>query len=143
MALVLIDTSAWLFNFPPRVMPAVRERITVLLQQDLAAITSPILFELLQGTRSGEQFRQMHQHFSSLHQFPVTEADWLKGAQWAHRLRLSGITAKTVDFLIAYKAMRHKLTLLHADADFDRLARVVPLRVESFVRQVRKHHKGM
>ncbi|MBI3615599.1 MAG: PIN domain-containing protein [Candidatus Omnitrophica bacterium] len=137
MALVLIDTSAWIFNFPPRTIQAVRERVADLLQRDLAAVTSPILFELLQGARSGDQFRQMHQHLSSLHQFPVTEADWLKAAQWAHRLRSRGVTAKTVDFLIAYKAMRHKLTLLHADGDFDRLARVVPLKVESFVRRVR------
>jgi hypothetical protein len=37
--------------------------------------------------------------------------------------------AKTVDFLIAYKAMRHRLALFHAKAGFDRLARVVPLKV--------------
>jgi len=142
MALVLIDTSAWIFNFPPKVIPAVRERIIALLEQDLAAVASPILFELLQGSRSGEQFRQVHQHLSGLHPFPMTESDWLKAAQWASCLRLRGITVKTMDFLIAYKAMRHKLTLLHADADFDRLARVVPLRVESFVRQVRSAHAG-
>ncbi len=137
MALVLIDTSAWIFNFPPRTIPAIRERVTGLLRQDLAAVTSPIVFELLQGARSSEQFRQMHQHLSSLHPFPVTEADWLKAAQWAYRLRSRGVATKTVDFLIAYKALRHRLTLLHADADFDRLARVVPLKVESFVRRVR------
>ncbi len=137
MALVLIDTSAWIFNFPPRTVPAIRTRITELLQRDQAAVTSPILFELLQGARSGDQFRQMHQRLSGLHPFPLTEVDWLKAAQWACRLRAGGITVKTVDFLIAYKAMRHRLTLLHADADFDRLARLVPLKVESFVRQVR------
>ena len=41
---------------------------------------------------------------------------------------LRGVKAKTVDFLIAYKAMRHRLVLIHADRDFDRIARFVPLR---------------
>ena len=136
MAIVLVDTSAWLFNFEPRVVPRIRQRVTDLVQENLAAITSPILFELLRGVRTGEEFSRMHQHLSSLHQFPVTEADWLKGAQWAHRLRARGVKAKTADFLIAYKAMRHRLVLLHADRDFDRIARFVPLRVESCVRWV-------
>lgn len=106
------------------------------MEENLAAITSPILFELLQRTRSGEEFNRLHQHLASLHQFPVTEADWLKAAQWAHRLRSRGVKAKTVDFLIAYKAMRHRLILLHADRDFDRIARFVPLKAESCVRLV-------
>ncbi len=137
MALVLIDTSAWLFNFEPRIVPEIRERIAALVKQDRAAITSPVLFELLQGVRTGEEFRRLQEHLSSLHQVLVTEADWLKAAQWAQRLRSSGIQAKTLDFLIAYKAMRHRLVLLHADRDFDRIARRVPLKVESHLRHVR------
>ncbi len=141
MSIVLIDTSAWLFNFEPRVVPRVRKRITELVQGNQAAVTSPILFELLHGVRTGEEFSRLHQHLSSLHQFPVTEADWLKGAQWAQRLRSGGVKAKTVDFLIAYKAMRHRLILLHADRDFDRLARFVPLKVESCVRLISQQTK--
>lgn len=137
MALVLIDTSAWLFNFPPRVIPEIRQRITELLQEDQAAVTSPVVFELLQGARSGAEFNGLLQHLLSLHSFPVTETDWLKAAQWAQRLRARGLKAKTIDFLIAYKAMRHRVVLLHADRDFDRIARVVPLKVESYVKLAR------
>ena len=140
MNLVLIDTSAWLFNFQPRVVPAIRERIAELLHQNKAVITSPIIFELLQGVISSQEFDRWFNHLSSLHQFPVTEADWIKAAQWAYRLRKQGVTAKTADFLIAYKAMRHKLTLLHADSDFDRMAAKVSLKVDSYVRHVRMAH---
>jgi predicted nucleic acid-binding protein len=132
--LVLIDTSAWIFNFEPKVIPAIRKRITHLVQQDRAAITSPILFELLQGVQSGEEFRRLQEHLSSLHPFPVTEGDWLKAAQWAQRLRSRGVQAKTMDFLIAYKAMKHRLVLLHADRDFDRMAHWLPIKVESCLR---------
>lgn len=137
MALVLIDTSAWLFNFPPKVIPEIRDRIVTLLKKDQAAVTSPILFELLQGARSGTEFNWLLTHLSSLHSFPVTESDWLKSAQWAQRLRMRGLAVKTTDLLIAYKALRHRLTLLHADHDFDRIAQCVPMKVESCVRSVR------
>ncbi len=110
--------------------------MTELLQEDRAAVTSPILFELLQGVHSGEEFDRLRDHLLSLHQFPVTASDWLKAAQWAQRLRRAGVTAKTVDLLIAYKAMRHRCVLLHADQDFDRIARKVSLKVESYVRLV-------
>lgn len=142
MSLVLIDTSAWLFNFPPRVVPQIRERITNLVSRDLAAVTSPIAFELLQGAGTGGEFQRLHQHLSGLHQFPVTASDWLKASQWAQRLRSRGLQAKTLDLLIAYKAMRHRLVLLHADRDFDRMAAVVPLKVESYVRVVRTQTVG-
>lgn len=134
--LVLIDTSAWIFNFSPRVVPPIRERITQLVEQDRAAITSPILFELLQGTRTGEEFRRLQAHVSGLHPFPLTESDWLKAAQWAQRLRSRGIQAKTMDFLIAYKAMRHRLVLLHADRDFERIARLMPVKTESCLKWI-------
>lgn len=137
MSLVLIDTSAWLFNFPPRVVPEIRERISALIEQDKAAITSPIHFELLQGVRSGHEFTRLYQHLGSLHLFPFTAADWVKAAQWAQRLRAQGVKAKTIDFLIAYKALRHRLTLLHADRDFDRISDRIPLKVESYTPLVR------
>ena len=120
-------------------MPHIRDRITDLVRNNRAAVTSPILFELLHGVPTGEEFNRWCQYLSSLHQFPLTETDWLKAAQWAQRLRSRGLKAKTVDFLIAYKALRHRLTLLHADADFDRIARFVSLRVESCVRFARDH----
>lgn len=138
MALVLIDTSAWLFNFPPRVSEPIRERITELVRDNLAAISPPILFELLSGTGSPEDFRRFHQHLASLHQFPLTHGQWIEAARWAAALRVRRVKAKTVDLLIAYQAVTHHLTLLHADPDFDRIAAHTPLKVESFVQAARE-----
>jgi predicted nucleic acid-binding protein len=42
--------------------------------------------------------------------------------------RRAGVTVRSgVDCLIAACAVRHGLTVLHHDRDFDQLARVVPL----------------
>jgi len=46
--------------------------------------------------------------------------------------RRSGLTVRSgVDCLIAACAGRHNLTVLHHDRDFDRLAKVSQLRVQS------------
>lgn len=99
-------------------------------------MTPPVLFGILRGTRSGEGFERFRRCLSSLHPFPVTAGDGLKAAQWAQRLRGRRVKAKTLDFLIAYQALRRRLVLLHADRDFDRIAAVVPLKVESCVKFV-------
>lgn len=137
MALVLIDTSAWLFNFPPRVVEPIRARITAVVQQNLAAIASPILFEVLSGARSEEDGTRLHRYLSSLHPIPFTDAQWGEAARWAQRLRAKGVQAKTMDLLIAYLAVTHHLVVLHADRDFDRMAAHTALTVESYVHAVR------
>jgi len=49
---------------------------------------------------------------------------------------------KTVDALIAYKAYKHHLILVHADADMDRISTYTNLEVESYVRYVRSVHRS-
>jgi predicted nucleic acid-binding protein len=41
-----------------------------------------------------------------------------------------------MDALIAFKAQKHNLTLLHADRDFDRLSRATSFSTESFASSV-------
>jgi len=44
------------------------------------------------------------------------------------RARRAGVTVRSsVDCLIAASALRHGLTVVHCDRDYDQLARVVPL----------------
>lgn len=136
MRLVLIDTSAWLFNFPPRVVPAIRDRITELIQGNLAAVSSPVLSELLSGAGSREEMERLHRHLSGLHPVPFTTGQWIQAARWTQRLRALGVRGKTVDFLIAYQAATFRLKLLHADRDFDRIAEHSSLKVESYAQSV-------
>jgi hypothetical protein len=50
--IVLIDSSAWLFVLGPRPVANLHRRVIELVSDNLAAITSPILFELLSGLRT-------------------------------------------------------------------------------------------
>lgn len=136
--LVLIDTSAWLFTLGPKPVLSIRQRVEHLVEKNLAATTSPVLFELLSGIRSREDTHRLADYLSSLHPFPLTVEEWTEAAVWTSTLRRKGSKIKTIDALIAYKAIKHNLILLHADADLDRIAKKCSLHVESFVRDVRQ-----
>lgn len=139
-AFVLIDTSAWIFALGSKPIPRIRKRIEGLVEENLAAITSPIAFELLSGTRSEEDAKRLWDYLSSLHPFPFSAEEWTDAAIWTSLLRKQGSKVKTVDALIAYKATKHNLTLLHTDRDLDRIAQKCSLKVESYVADVRLHN---
>lgn len=87
--------------------------------------------EVLQGFRDESAFRIARE---AMHAFPLVEAP-LETAAFdeavdLYRLaRRIGITVRSsVDCLIAVCAIRNDLTLLHHDRDFDRIARISPLR---------------
>ena len=95
------------------------------------ALTDVILTEILQGLRSEREARLVERHMRA---FPILRLesveDFLLAAQLYRTARRAGITiGKTIDCLIAAPCVRTGASLLHADADFDRLATCTPLRV--------------
>jgi len=139
-SLVLIDSSAWLFALGDNSVSSIRNKITYLLEQNLAATTSPILFELLSGIKNKFDEQRLKEYLLTLHIFPLQPEEWIEAADWTRSLRMDGLKIKTIDSLIAYKAIKHNLVLLHADMDLDRIAQKTPLRVESYVSRVRKEY---
>ncbi len=135
--LVLIDSSAWLFALGSKPVASVRERVSELVSENLAAISSPILFELLSGIKEPFAAQKLKTYLTSLHPFPLYPDEWLEAAKWAQSVRKKGLKVKTMDALIAFKAIKHGLVLLHADQDMDRIAQKSSLRVESLVDEVR------
>ena len=63
---------------------------------------------------------------------PTVPTDYEDAATWYRTCRRNGDTVrKLVDCLIAAVAIRADVELLHADADFEALARHTPLRLAS------------
>jgi predicted nucleic acid-binding protein len=124
---LLVDTSAWIEVFRK---PA---RIDVARWLDLDEIVTclPVIQEVLQGFTDEAAFRTAHEAMLSL---PVVEsplgASVFEEAVALYRTaRRSGLTIRSgVDCLIAACALRHALTVVHVDRDFDLLARVAPLK---------------
>ncbi len=140
--LYLIDSSAWIFALGSRPLEAIRTRVKELVENNLAAITSPIFFELVSSEKSQAHSTLLAAHLSALHPFPLLPNEWAEAAEWTREHRQKGRKLKTVDALIAFKAYKHNLTLVHADADMDRIASHSKLEVESYVRQVRSVHRS-
>ena len=113
-----------------------RERVSFLVLENQAAVTTPISFELSRGARTAQEAEHLKMRLDSLHPFPFTETDWLEAALWAMGLARKGVNVKSMDVLIAYKAHRHGLTLLHMDKDFDRIAKAARIKVESWAGRI-------
>lgn len=125
----LVDTSVWIevFRKAPRITltPADLEDVVTCL---------PIVQEVLQGFRDERAFRIAREALFSL---PVVESPlgatvFEEAAQLYRSARRAGVTVRSsVDCLIAACALRHDLTVIHVDRDFEGLARVSPLRQEA------------
>lgn len=129
----LVDTSAWIFALRRNPSTAVSQRIAVLLAADTAATCGTVQLELLGGARDDAEFTRLGQRLRGLHYLPTEEVDWQQSARLAFDLRRRGITVPYGDVLLAALAIRHNATLLHADRDFDAIARHSRLVVESLV----------
>ena len=96
--------------------------------QDLYS-TGIVLQELLQGF-SGPKFRDVIlSHFAALPFLVPDQDDHVAAAELHGACRRRGIQVGTIDALLAALCVRHELTMLSADADFNRIAKVRSLSV--------------
>jgi predicted nucleic acid-binding protein len=124
---LLVDTSAWIevFRKPSRI------DVARLLDLDEVVTCLPVIQEVLQGFTDEAAFRTARDAMQS---FPVVQsplgADVFEEAVALYRsARRTGLTVRSgVDCLIAACALRHGLTVVHVDRDFDLIARVAPLK---------------
>ena len=124
--MLLVDTSAWIEVFRK---PA---RIDVARLGDLDEIVTclPVIQEVLQGFTDEAAFRTAREAIWS---FPLVESP-LDGSVFEEAVglyrmaRRAGFTVRSgVDCLIAACALRHALTVVHVERDFDTIARIAPL----------------
>lgn len=131
--MLLVDTSAWVevFRKPTRIDMA------QLGDLDEIVTCLPVIQEVLQGFGDEAAFRTAREAMWSL---PVVEsplgAPVFEEAVGLYRMaRRAGFTVRSgVDCLIAACALRHRLTVIHADRDFDLIARVAPLQQRRLAR---------
>lgn len=129
--MIVVDTSVWIDLLRGRDTPAVATCVSLIERGDPVALTDIVYAELLQGVRDEHQAAVLDER---LRAFPILRLEALDDHALAARLyrtaRRSGVTIrKTLDCLIAAPCVRTGAPLLHADADFDRLASCTALRI--------------
>lgn len=130
--LYLVDTSVWVRLFRSHTPPRLRERIDGLLRARRIAVNGLIRLELLAGARGHKQFQELQSTFGRVINLSWSEELWDKAASLGFSLRRQGLTTSTPDLVVAASALEHEAVLIHADADFDRIASHSDLKVESY-----------
>ena len=120
--MILIDTSAWV-EFLRDTGSSVCTRVDELLDEDMA-VCDAIRMEVLAGARDEMHLRALRRLLARAVTLPTVPDDYDHAALLYRACRSGGETVrKIIDCLIAAIALRAGTPVLHADGDFDVLAR--------------------
>lgn len=126
-AALVVDTSAWSRAHRPEV----REAWVEALLEDRVRLSPAVRLELLLSARDGDRFDAMQVELDALRPAPLSSSV-LRTAERAMRAlarRSAGAhRVPIVDYLVAAAAQEMDATVLHYDADYDRLADVMEFR---------------
>ena len=127
--MILIDTSAWIEFLRDTGSPVCR-RVDELLAGDVATC-DPVRMEVLAGARSDAHLRDLRGLLARGTLLPTLSGDYEDAATLYRACRGGGETVRRlIDCLIAAVAIRADVPVLHADADFDMLARRTALHLD-------------
>lgn len=141
-AWVLVDSSAWIFALRRAGIEHIRKRVDHWLEQDRAATCGLVICELLGGARNPKEFDRLERDLAAPHQLTIDDEVWKRAADINFTMAREGKSIPTADCVIAATAQRHGVLLAHCDEHFDRMAKVVGLRVESYVHIVQRFGGG-
>ena len=128
--MILADTSAWV-EFLRATGSEANLRLRGLIEGDQLATTDVVLMELLAGARDDSHRDRLRALLARCEFVPVAgPRDYENAADIYRACRRAGDSVRALsDCLIASVAMRAALPLLHADRDFDAIARHAPLEI--------------
>jgi predicted nucleic acid-binding protein len=131
---ILADTSAWV-EFDRATGSAVDRRMVELIQDEgLLAVTEPVVMEVVAGARTEEREALLRRLLSRFKLLQFDAGVDFDGATKVYRhCRRAGVTPRgLVDCMIATVSLRHEATLLAADADLLRVARIMGVGLDRF-----------
>lgn len=120
-----VDTSVWslaLRRDSPSTSGEVRALVRAIEIGETLLTTGLVLQELLQGFAGPKAREQILERFSAIPLIVPDRDDHIRAADLRNRCRQAGIQIATIDALLAQLCLRHDLTMLSADADFERIA---------------------
>lgn len=128
----LVDTSVWslaLRRDQSGGHPSVDFLADALQHEGSIFTTGLILQEILQGFSGPKARKQILDRFSPLPLIVPQREDHIAAAELRNDCRRRGLQIGTIDALLARLCIRFDLVMLSTDRDFERLARIAPLRL--------------
>ena len=129
--MIVVDTSAWVEYLRMTGSPVEQHVLELLENPRRLAVTEVVVAELLAGA-SDELVPSLRAQLLGLRVLRLRGLrDYEAAAALSRACRLGGESVRKLsDCLIAVPAIRAGATILHADRDFEKLARHTPLRLE-------------
>lgn len=130
--MTLVDTSAWVEYLRATGSTTHRAVRRMLDHDEPAHTTDVVVMEVLAGARDDDHRDRLRRLLARCEHVPIEGLDDFETAADLYRMcRSAGETVRALtDCLIAVVASRASLSVLHADRDFDVLARHTGLRAE-------------
>jgi predicted nucleic acid-binding protein len=129
---ILVDTSVIIGFLQGDGNDAVRRFQYVLDNRLTFGISSLIYQEVLQGVKTEKDFEKVKIYLDTQRFYALndTRESYAAAAKIYFLCRKKGMTlGSTIDCLIAQTAIENNLFLLHNDTDYDRIAKVVDLKL--------------
>jgi predicted nucleic acid-binding protein len=129
---LFVDTSVWSLAFR-RDQPSMVLQVQALTQAiesgETILTTGLVLQELLQGFSGPKARDRILERFSAVPLLMPDRDDHIRAAELRNRCRRSGVQIGTIDALLAQLCIRHEVTMLTSDGDFERMASHSTLKV--------------
>jgi hypothetical protein len=126
---ILVDTSAWV-EFLRDTGSTVCARVDELLDDEIATC-HPVRMEVLAGARDERHLGDLRGLLARGSLIPTEPSDYEEAAALYRACRRRGETVrKLIDCLIGATAIRTSTPILHADGDFEILARHTSLQID-------------
>lgn len=129
---LFVDTSVWSLAFrrdAASTSPAVRELVRAIESGDAILTTGIVLQELLQGFAGPKHRTLIMDRFAALPLLIPDRRDHIDAAELRNHCRRRGLQIGTIDALLAQICIRHNLTMLSTDKDFQGVARYSELKI--------------
>jgi predicted nucleic acid-binding protein len=126
---ILVDTSYWI-EFFNRSESEYAGRVRELVRGDLAAITGVVLSELLQGTRTEKEYRELGSALTATTWIETSREVYARAGELGFGLRRRGMTVPVTDCVIAAAAESIGAGILTLDQHFAHLAREADVEIE-------------
>ena len=134
---VLVDTPVWSLALRRKTADLnQRERETTealanLIREGRAQLVGMVRQELLSGIREETRYRSLRDYLRAFDDPELHAGDYEQAAEMHNQCRSRGIAGSAIDFLICATAHRRNWQVFTMDADFERYAKVLGLRLYS------------
>lgn len=131
--MILVDTSAWV-EYLRSSGSMVDRRLADLIASGAELFTTDVIvMEVLAGTRDEHHAERLRRMLAGVTNLPVEgPGDYEMAAEIYRACHRAGVPVRSLtDCLVASVAIRANAAILHADRDFDAVARYTPLRLDA------------